>query len=84
MPSTATPPQKPTQPLKPLARKVSKPQAISKHPGNQNQIRQILKLVNHDQAVATRLIESAKQKHPNQSEHWILEKVIWDLEHDRQ
>lgn len=45
--------------------------------------RRLLRLVNHDQRVADRLIEHAKQKYPNQSEQWIWDKVIFDLERDR-
>ncbi|WP_071190997.1 hypothetical protein [Trichormus sp. NMC-1] len=43
----------------------------------------LLQLLNNDVATARRLINQQRQLHPEKSDRWILEKVIWDLERDR-
>ncbi len=43
----------------------------------------LLSLVGGNMAIAQRLIDIAKQEHPNQSEIWYWQKVIFDLESDR-
>lgn len=43
----------------------------------------LLSLLNGDTKTAQRLLEAAKFKHPEKSEHWLFEKVIYDLERDR-
>ena len=43
----------------------------------------LLNLLGGDHATASRLLDQAKDSHPNQTRSWYLEKVIWDLERDR-
>ena len=43
----------------------------------------LLSLVGGNMAIAQRLIDIAKQDHPNQPEVWYWQKVIFDLESDR-
>ncbi|MBE9116618.1 hypothetical protein IQ249_11975 [Lusitaniella coriacea LEGE 07157] len=43
----------------------------------------LLQSVNHDRALADRLLESTQRKHPGASFDWCCEKVIYDLERDR-
>lgn len=45
--------------------------------------RQLYNLVLGDMELADRLLASAREKYPNQSEDWYWEKVIRDLERDR-
>lgn len=45
--------------------------------------RQLYGLVSGQMELADRLLASARQKYPNQSEDWYWEKVIRDLERDR-
>ncbi|NER37553.1 MAG: hypothetical protein F6J93_26920 [Oscillatoria sp. SIO1A7] len=45
--------------------------------------RQLSALVLGDMELADRLLASAREKYPNQSEDWYWEKVIRDLERDR-
>ncbi len=44
----------------------------------------LLSLVGGNMAIAQRLIDIAKQDHPNMPEVWYWQKVIFDLESDRQ
>jgi tetratricopeptide (TPR) repeat protein len=44
----------------------------------------LLSLVGGNMAIAQRLIDIAKQEHPNMPEAWYWQKVIFDLESDRQ
>jgi len=44
----------------------------------------LLALVGGNMAIAQRLIDIAKQEHPNMPEVWYWQKVIFDLESDRQ
>lgn len=46
--------------------------------------RQLYRLIGGDMELADRLLTKVRQKHPNQSEDWYWEKVIYDLERDRQ
>ncbi|MGM3305091.1 hypothetical protein ACSQ6I_03750 [Anabaena sp. WFMT] len=43
----------------------------------------LLQLLNNDVDAAMRLINQQRRLHPKKSDRWILEKVIWDLERDR-
>jgi outer membrane biosynthesis protein TonB len=43
----------------------------------------LVKLLNGDRAAADRLLQSARLRHPDRSEQWIVEKCIHDLERDR-
>lgn len=40
---------------------------------------ELFALVHGEQDLAKRLIDWEKRKHPNKSERWYLEKVIYDL-----
>ncbi|OYQ64958.1 hypothetical protein B9G53_09280 [Pseudanabaena sp. SR411] len=44
----------------------------------------LLGLVGGNMAIAQRLIDIAKQEHPNMPEAWYWQKVVFDLESDRQ
>ena len=44
----------------------------------------LLSLVGGNMAIAQRLIDIAKQEHPNMPEAWYWQKVVFDLESDRQ
>lgn len=44
----------------------------------------LLALVGGNMAIAQRLIDLAKQEHPNMPEVWYWQKVVFDLESDRQ
>ena len=44
----------------------------------------LLGLVGGNMAIAQRLIDIAKQDHPNMPEVWYWQKVVFDLESDRQ
>ena len=46
--------------------------------------RKLWTLVHGDNDLAERLLESARRNHPNRSEDWYWEKVIYDLERDVQ
>lgn len=45
--------------------------------------RKLLRLLHNDRNTANRLISHTKKTHPNRSPNWVLEKVIYDLERDR-
>lgn len=45
--------------------------------------KQLLDLLNGDVAAAKRLLRQQRQLHQGKSDNWYLEKVIWDLERDR-
>jgi hypothetical protein len=45
--------------------------------------KKLLKLLHNDRETASRLLSHAKQKNPNRSMNWCVEKVIYDLERDR-
>lgn len=42
----------------------------------------LLQAVKGDRALAKRLIENAKLRHPGKSNNWYIEKVIYDIERD--
>ena len=44
----------------------------------------LLSLVGGNMAIAQRLIDIAKQDHPNMPEVWYWQKVVFDLESDQQ
>ena len=46
--------------------------------------RQLFSLVGGNMELADRLLANVRQKYPNESENWYWEKVIYDLERDRQ
>jgi hypothetical protein len=45
--------------------------------------RKLLKLLHNDPNTANRLLAQIKQTHPDRSANWVIEKVIYDLERDR-
>ncbi|MBD2777504.1 hypothetical protein [Iningainema tapete] len=45
--------------------------------------KQLLLLLHEDKKTANRLITQAKQKYPNKTANWYVEKVIYDLKRDR-
>jgi len=45
--------------------------------------KQLLRLVGGNRAVAERLVDQVKLRHPNQSEQWCWEKAIYDIQRDR-
>ncbi len=45
--------------------------------------RQLLLLLQDDQAIAQRLLTHASLRHPGETPNWYAEKVIYDLERDR-
>lgn len=45
--------------------------------------RKLLRLLHDDQAAATRLFNYAQMKYPDRSVNWCMEKIIYDLERDR-
>ncbi len=44
---------------------------------------ELLTLLQWDVATAKRLLKRERSRHPNNSDNWYLEKVIWDLKRDR-
>lgn len=42
----------------------------------------LLQAVKGDRALAKRLLENARLKHPGKSNSWYIEKVIYDIERD--
>ncbi len=56
-----------SSPNRSLKRKISRP---------------LLQAVKGDRALAERLLESARLKHPGKSNSWYTEKVIYDIERD--
>lgn len=45
--------------------------------------RKLLTMLQGDEEAAFRLIQRTEYTHPDKSEQWRWEKVIWDLERDR-
>lgn len=45
--------------------------------------KKLLQLLHNDRNTANRLLSHVKSTHPDQSQNWIIEKVIYDLERDR-
>ena len=45
--------------------------------------RKLLVMLHGNRSTAARLVNGAKQSHPNKPKDWYLEKVIGDLERDR-
>lgn len=45
--------------------------------------RKLLKLLHNDRNTANRLLAQIQQTHPDRSANWVIEKVIYDLERDR-
>ncbi|WNZ27732.1 hypothetical protein HJG54_33365 [Leptolyngbya sp. NK1-12] len=45
--------------------------------------KKLLRLLHNDRNAAKRLLAHVKQTHPDRSANWVLEKVIYDLERDR-
>ncbi|MEM9808674.1 MAG: hypothetical protein AAF959_25735 [Cyanobacteria bacterium P01_D01_bin.56] len=43
----------------------------------------LMRLVNGNQAVASRLVERVRSQNPDRSEQWCWEKAIYDIERDR-
>ncbi len=44
---------------------------------------ELLTLVHGNTATANRLVNGEKRRHPNQTQQWYLEKVIYDLQRGR-
>lgn len=45
--------------------------------------RKLLKLLHNDRRTASRLLAQIQRTHPDRSANWVIEKVIYDLERDR-
>lgn len=45
--------------------------------------KKLLRLLHNDQNAANRLLTHVQQTHPARSPNWVIEKVIYDLERDR-
>lgn len=45
--------------------------------------RKLLRLLHNDRNTANRLLAQVKLNHPGRSANWVVEKVIYDLERDR-
>lgn len=60
---------------------VNQPQDASRRvaPRTENQL---YSLVHGDMKLAKRLVENSRSRYPNQSEQWLYEKVIYDLQRD--
>ncbi|MEO0431056.1 MAG: hypothetical protein AAF151_05110 [Cyanobacteria bacterium J06656_5] len=43
----------------------------------------LMRLVNGNQSVASRLVERVRSQNPDRSEQWCWEKAIYDIERDR-
>lgn len=43
----------------------------------------LVELLNGEREVAERLLSHARQRYPERSEQWIIEKVMYDLSRDR-
>lgn len=43
----------------------------------------LMRLVNGNQSVATRLVQRVRSQNPDRSEQWCWEKAIYDIERDR-
>ncbi len=84
-----TPPSTPAQPVKspipdtftPSPHPVVMPE--QRIPSNTT-VQRLLTLTNGDQRLARRLLQSVMDRHPDKSEVWCYEKVVYDLERDRQ
>lgn len=55
----------------------------TKSPGYSGAWHQLLKLIAFDVELAERLVSQCQRRHPEKSDRWCVEKVIWDLERDR-
>jgi uncharacterized membrane-anchored protein len=64
----------------PKSRPTTKPRREKANPQLWNQL---ITMVQGDTAAATRLVKHEQARHPNQSEKWLVEKAIWQLERDR-
>ncbi len=60
-----------------------KPQKNDRNRPKKELQQKLLSLVYGDLSLAQRLLDSAKKNHPGHSEDWYWEKVIYDLERDR-
>ncbi len=50
---------------------------------NAQRYNHLLSLVKGDTGTASRLIQATRTRNLGKSDQWVLEKVIWDLERDR-
>jgi len=57
--------------------------ASNNSPGYAGAWHQLLKLVNFDVGLAERLVNQCKWRNPDKNDRWCIEKVIYDLERDR-
>lgn len=64
-------------------RRPPQPQNRNRIPKNSPAWNELLILVRYDEATATRLVRHVVERNPHQSEKWILEKALWDLQRDR-
>ncbi len=53
-----------------------------KHKGGDGVTRELLMATKGDRALAQRLLNHVRQKHPGKSQTWYIEKVLYDLERD--
>ena len=56
---------------------------LGKVPARQSTQNQLFRLLRGDHQVASRLVDRERERNPQQSEQWLWEKVIRDLERDR-
>jgi hypothetical protein len=60
-----------------------RPSARGLHQASSHLRRKLLRLLHDDQAAAVRLFNHAQMKYPDRSTNWCVEKIIYDLERDR-
>jgi len=73
------------QPQKRRRQPPQKPQVNYRDVGRVRELRrEVIRLLQGDAAAADRLIESVRRQNPGQGEEWCWEKVIFDIERDRQ
>ncbi|MEA5597515.1 hypothetical protein [Rivularia sp. UHCC 0363] len=68
---------------KPLSSQSGHQQRNSIDQANPRLRKELLRLVGGDSRTANRLVAGVKKNHPEKSINWTLEKVIYDLERDR-
>lgn len=73
----------PLHPSKDLRQQKPTVVPVARQPVTSKAQTQLLNLVNGDMQAANRLLEHTRKANPRQSEQWIWEKVIYDLERDR-
>lgn len=89
-PTVASPSAKPTPPVPStlpaeFKAKAAAPSAKPVRPARQpsRSYPKLVRLLNGDRTAADRLVQAMLLKHPDRSEDWCYEKVVFDLERDR-